>query len=192
VVREDEGVNDQVQHEDGGVENDDENGSPELRQVDLNEVAMRARSNATKPESMLGAGKPAAKGRRTVSANSATSYPTPSPTASERGYSDDRVQDEVLEGRGVGYDTIMESEGFTMIDLESLPSVKQMRSSPDTKEENATPEQEKEQDTSTATDDDPAEGTSDAPVIEVSTVGTEDTEHSEQLPSSPPPASFHG
>lgn len=189
AVREDEGVDDRIQREDSGVEDNDESGSPELRQVDLNEVAMRARSNATKAENMLGAGNATAKARRTVSTNSAMSYPTPSPTASERGYSDDRVQEEVREGREIGYDTIMESEGFTMIDLESLPSVRQLRNSPDAAQGNSTPEQEKEPNTSTAADDDPAEATSDAPMIEESTAGTEDTEHSEQLPSSPPPDS---
>lgn len=119
--------------------------SPELRQIDLNRVSVRTRSNSNKLNAKSGGAdndetearytKPLpnmpAFARRTVSANSAMTYPTPSPTASERGRSveaDNIAED--IQDHAVGFDTIVESEGFTMIDLDSIPSVKQMLSSP--------------------------------------------------------------
>ncbi|EXJ57201.1 hypothetical protein A1O7_07548 [Cladophialophora yegresii CBS 114405] len=71
---------------------------------------------------------------RKVSVNSAMSYPTPSPTSSYHGDSDevlDSVEDEPAANHGSeGFDTMLESEGFTMIDLETLPSVRRYLSSP--------------------------------------------------------------
>ncbi|KIW65797.1 hypothetical protein PV04_08020 [Phialophora macrospora] len=71
---------------------------------------------------------------RKVSANSAMSYPTPSPTSSYHGDSDEvgkLLDDEPAVNHGnEGFDTMLESEGFTMIDLDTLPSVKRYLSSP--------------------------------------------------------------
>lgn len=113
--------------------------SPELRQIDLNRVSVRARANSTKHKaqnsdeeltstSLKAPPAAPAGGRRTVSANSAMTYPTPSPTASERGRSEE--VEEHVDAHPEGFDTIMESEGFTMIDLDSIPSVRQILSSP--------------------------------------------------------------
>ncbi|ETI25764.1 hypothetical protein G647_02538 [Cladophialophora carrionii CBS 160.54] len=71
---------------------------------------------------------------RKVSANSAMSYPTPSPTSSYHGDSDEvekSLGEEPAANHGSeGFDTMLESEGFTMIDLDTLPSVKRYLSSP--------------------------------------------------------------
>lgn len=98
--------------------------TPEMREVDLNKIALRTRSNS-KTSGVVDQ----QNGARNVSMNSVLSYPTPSPTASEFGRSDEAAQVNLADE--VGLDTVMESEGFTMIDLESLPSVKQMKNTPE-------------------------------------------------------------
>ncbi|KAL2421087.1 hypothetical protein ABEF91_008123 [Exophiala dermatitidis] len=123
--------------------------SPELRDIDLNKVSVRARALSTRstadgenhdpqnsgdqldvPTMRKGKGLDL----RKVSVNSAKSYPTPSPTSSYRGDSDDiggnPVDDDEASSHdqdphNEGFDTILESEGFTMIDLDTLPSAKQ-------------------------------------------------------------------
>lgn len=118
-------------------------GSPELRQIDLNRVSVRPRAMSTKSTtedhhnisdtSLLQKPEKSSIRKpielRKVSVNSAISYPTPSPTSSYHGDSDDiGVVDNgehILETEQVGFDTILESEGFTMIDLDTIPSARQ-------------------------------------------------------------------
>ena len=122
--------------------------SPELKKLDLNQISVRPRATSTKHKDNVVCSKhepimvakkttPLYQGQlqaRTVSANSAMSYPTPSPTSSYHGDSDDvdkRLDDDAAEqAADEGFDTVHESEGFTMIDLETLPSVKRLLSSP--------------------------------------------------------------
>ena len=116
--------------------------SSSLREIDLNRVSVRPRSQSTKRKQIqdMGLGHEAkdhnvnkvAASNRKVSANSAMSYPTPSPTSSYNGSSDDHhgKDQELIEGEE-GLDTIMESEGFTMIDLDTIPSARQYLSSPE-------------------------------------------------------------
>lgn len=183
-IREDEGVDCSAQVEETNTVEDGEGGSPELKQIDLNQVNMRMRSGSVKQGDVVEAEKRV--DVRKVSMNSSMSYPTPSPTASERGHSDDHTPDDGMERREVGYDTVIESEGFTMIDLESLPSVKQMRSSPHDARETPVPQHEREVHQNTVYDEDTTETTVDAPSIKLSGAVTEDTEDSEPLLSSPP------
>ena len=115
--------------------------SSSLREIDLNRVSVRPRSQSTKRKQIqdMGLGHEAknhsvnevASSNRKVSANSAMSYPTPSPTSSYHGSSDEHhgKDQEQIEGEE-GFDTIMESEGFTMIDLDTIPSARQYLSSP--------------------------------------------------------------
>lgn len=110
---------------------------------------------------------------RKMSANSALSYPTPSPTASDHGHSDDR-------DHSIAMDTVMESEGFTMIDLDSVPSIHRLRNSP-LVPTNSSEEQ-------FAADTNPAdneEATTHTPVNESDLSGSSITAGSD-LPSSPP------
>ncbi|EXJ78054.1 hypothetical protein A1O3_09215 [Capronia epimyces CBS 606.96] len=110
-----------------------------LRNLDLNRVTVRPRALSTKcePKGFLDNEGPAALPARKpsevrkVSVNSAKSYPTPSPSSSPHRDSDDigNPADHISPGHE-GFDTILESEGFTMIDLETLPSAKQYFSSP--------------------------------------------------------------
>ena len=89
-----------------------------LRDLDINTLNSSQKSSKS------------AKGKKsqdtTVNALYETSnaYPTPSPTASSHGMSD--PQDD----EPIGLDTVMESEGFTMIDLNSLPSARQISEYP--------------------------------------------------------------
>ena len=123
--------------------------SPELRELDFNRISVRSRSGPPKtavvkksennvshhekrPTMALGAAMYSSAtedAKRHVSEASAITYPTP----------DASVQDE-LEAHApssdaaeehVEFDTVLESEGFTMIDLESLPSGRQFVTSPD-------------------------------------------------------------
>lgn len=180
-IREDEGSVNAAQDE---ARQSAEDGSPELKDIDLNQVVMGARLNS----SMQKDANVALKGRpsnvRTVSLNSAMSYPTPSPTASEHGNSDDHdpQQEDHSEQHEIGLDTVMESEGFTMIDLDSLHSVKQMRTTPDhpiIQEE----EEESEHTVSGETSHEISQVNADEPSIAVTNDGTAD---SSALPSSPP------
>ncbi|RVX69724.1 hypothetical protein B0A52_06368 [Exophiala mesophila] len=135
--------------EDNGIlHQDDEShasNSPELRHIDLNRVSVRHRAALSKSRTTdedvvpsLSSGQLSNLQRlshpstdtRKVSVNSAISYPTPSPTSSYHGESDDLGQfvDEKDQQRmEVGFDTVLESEGFTMIDLDSIPSARQFR-----------------------------------------------------------------
>lgn len=153
--------------------------TPEMREVDLNQVALRAR---------LGPGKQAAgqeydrvKDVRKVSINSAASYPTPSPTASEYGQSDD-IPHNIPNEDDVGLDTVMESEGFTMIDLDSLPSVKQMRNTP----EHPIISEEAEETTNLEHSNQKDHTVHHAPSICLSTLTEEESDLTHDLQSSPP------
>ncbi|KIV91715.1 hypothetical protein PV10_06228 [Exophiala mesophila] len=119
--------------------------SPELRHIDLNRVSVRHRAALSKsrttdedvvqslPSGQLNnlqrLSRPSTDTRK-VSVNSAISYPTPSPTSSYHGESDDLgqfVDEKEQQQMEVGFDTVLESEGFTMIDLDSIPSARQLR-----------------------------------------------------------------
>lgn len=117
--------------------------SPELRSIDINRVSLRPRAMSTKAKAgdeqadrdidrrpmTKSMGSPS--DVRKVSANSAMSYPTPSPSSSYHGNSDDignaLPEDPASTHVTTGFDTVLESEGFTMIDLDTLPSAKQYR-----------------------------------------------------------------
>ncbi|KAH0848409.1 hypothetical protein FOPE_02181 [Fonsecaea pedrosoi] len=123
--------------------------SPELRKIDPNQVSIRPRALSTKSieednygnqgsissEKTRGTTMKQQMEVRKVSVNSALSYPTPSPTSSYHGDSDDAGKALDVENapglhdNGV-FDTMLESEGFTMIDLDTLPSVRRYLSSP--------------------------------------------------------------
>ena len=125
------------------------NESPELKKLDLNQISSRPRALSTKKKDNSDCGAEEINFNdklrvttrrdqleiRKVSVNSAKSYPTPSPTSSYHGDSDD-IQKQLVEDDASqeledgGFDTIQESEGFTMIDLDTLPSAKQYLSSP--------------------------------------------------------------
>ena len=117
--------------------------SPELRQIDLNRVSVRSRAQSIKhkdprPSALdLGAHIVAESGvsipkspTRKVSEMSAKSYPTPSPTSSYHGDSDPTEKLPHLVEQYDASDTVLESEGFTMIDLDSIHSARQVLSSP--------------------------------------------------------------
>ena len=115
--------------------------SPELRSIDLNRVAVRSRSMSTKRQPAIAEGQDISSNEgdtdqdedickddpRTVSVIS-TSYPTPDPSVQGDQASDEPAY--VPSDPPEGFDTILESEGFTMIDLESIPSVRKLLSSP--------------------------------------------------------------
>ena len=186
-IREDEGMPVPEQQEARQIAED---ASPELRDIDLNQVDMRARSNSIKQKGAGVAESSRPENLRNVSMNSAVSYPTPSPTASELGNSDDHDHPRQVETgqQDVGLDTVMESEGFTMIDLESLPSVKQLRNTP---EHPSIPEEAEENDYTEAGDasNEIIQVTMDAPSIAVT---NDDTETSSDLRSSPPNSASGG
>ncbi|KAK5553068.1 hypothetical protein LTR46_008781 [Exophiala xenobiotica] len=136
---------------DGGVQQGQatpEIESPELRSIDLNRVSVRPRALSTRSKAgddnsdgnldqQLRLPKTATQkgtGTRKVSANSVRSYPTPSPSSSYHGDDDDmghaHEQDAETGFGGETFDTVLESEGFTMIDLDTLPSARQFRSTP--------------------------------------------------------------
>ncbi|EXJ67337.1 uncharacterized protein A1O5_09350 [Cladophialophora psammophila CBS 110553] len=141
-----------VEASDGLMEQGDaraESQSPELRKINLNQVSVRPRALSTKSnvendyenkdtvvsKKMRSPSVQQQMEVRKVSINSALSYPTPSPTSSCHGDSDDvggPPDDRALpkQHENEGFDTILESEGFTMIDLDTLPSVKRPLSSP--------------------------------------------------------------
>jgi hypothetical protein len=136
---------------DGGVQQGQatpEIDSPELRSIDLNRVSVRPRALSTMSKAghdnsdgdldqQLRLPKTATQkgtGTRKVSANSVRSYPTPSPSSSFHGDVDDMGHalghDAETGFGGETFDTVLESEGFTMIDLDTLPSARQFRSTP--------------------------------------------------------------
>ena len=123
--------------------------SPELREIDLNRVSVRQRAPSTKRRegrsewsdkiygSEIGLDT-ASQSNRKVSANSAASYPTPSPTSSYHGSDEVEKTTELPPEEHEHYDTIMESEGFTMIDLDTIPSARNFRTSPEEQKQEPT------------------------------------------------------
>jgi hypothetical protein len=115
--------------------------SPELRSIDLNRVAVRSRSMSIRQrrpvpasqdtgidEDIIDLGKDIFNDDPKNISMISTSYPTPDPSVQ-----DDLGVDEpapALPDDQEGFDTILESEGFTMIDLESIPSARHFFSSP--------------------------------------------------------------
>ena len=119
-----------------------EEDSPQLRKIDLNRVSVRSRTGPPKghrsrcqkdnADNCSPAVRPPVSALETehvLSRVMANSYPTP--TSSIQGGSDD-VQSEASDPteHHEGLDTILESEGFTMIDLESIPSTRNLVSPP--------------------------------------------------------------
>ena len=102
--------------------------SPELRTIDLNRVSLRPRSLSTKfrkrQDIPVSEDVPDV---RKVSHISVESYPTP-----ESSIGDEEEAKEVSDPteEHAGFDSILESEGFTMIDLVSIPSARNFLSSP--------------------------------------------------------------
>lgn len=171
-------------------------GSAEIREIDPNRVSVRPRSHSTKQkEAEFGqeqaeqdSGKSRPKPRpqqpRNVSNTSAVSYPTPSPTPSAAGDDDAGC----CEDEGVGYDTIMESEGFTMIDLDSIPSARRFLSSPEEPTADSgghEPEEHHPAPLSSATKN-PTSSRKPMPVPVTVTPDLEETELSSNVASSPP------
>ena len=122
-----------------GVVHDD---SPEMREIDLNRVSVRSRSRPPKDHKSHHSTKDTNTGlsesklptlvsetRHLVPSSAVDGYPTP--TSSLRGDSDDvpNMEGDPIEHHE-GFDTILESEGFTMIDLESIPSARNFVSPP--------------------------------------------------------------
>ena len=122
----------------GEVEED----SPELRKIDLNRVSVRSRSRPPKghkghqprddSNALQTVARPPTLVLETGAAiprSAVNGYPTP--TSSIQGGSDDapNVACDPTEHHE-SFDTILESEGFTMIDLESLPSARHFVSPP--------------------------------------------------------------
>lgn len=124
-------------------------GSAELRELDSNRMSVRSRGallrtanvpmaeeslrNNEKPSiAALSAARPPAaidQRERHVSAASALTYPTPDASDQDELEAHALQSDATVEH--AGSDTILESEGFTMIDLESLPSARNFVTSPD-------------------------------------------------------------
>lgn len=154
--------------------------TPEIREIDLNQIALKTGSDSVRQNNGRNHGQE--KDVRKVSINSAMSYPTPSPTASEYGRSDDVVEN-LANNDEVGLDTVMESEGFTMIDLESLPSVKQMRNTP---EYPTITEEQEDEDTGLDSIAGNSQVAVEAPSIHLSTLPEESSDTSTDFVSSPP------
>jgi len=189
-------------------------GSPELRHIDLNRVSLRQRAMSIKSTTdehqdmndSVSQGNSYRSSRdqhidvRKVSVNSAISYPTPSPTSSYHGGSDDiGVVDNgegIPEAAHVGFDTVLESEGFTMIDLDTLPSARQYLSpiedTPEPVDRPAEPTMLSPQPSSSAGET-RAGGVANAervskapPTIAYPVLNVDETELSSTVPSSPP------
>ncbi|RMZ79445.1 hypothetical protein DV738_g3347, partial [Chaetothyriales sp. CBS 135597] len=126
----------------------------ELRQIDLNRVSVRPRALSIKQQEQS---------LRKVSAGSAMSYPTPSPTSSYHG----------------------DNDRFTMIDLDSIPSATRFRSTPAVEEAS--------DNNNNSGPGPAVETTHDQPVPEArpepryKLVVDDETELSSTVPSSPPP-----
>ena len=111
--------------------------SPKLRSIDLNRVSLRTRPPYPREDDLQPDGvqpqvnarsvddRPKSPRRRNISDTSAASYPSPVSSSQD-------VQEEPKEVNiGPGeFDTVLESEGFTMIDLSSLSSARQLSISP--------------------------------------------------------------
>lgn len=122
--------------------------SPELPALDFNRVCVRSRGASSRTagpkmgeqcsdhgKTSLTAAFPAAKpstalhaSNRQVSAATEITYPTPDNSVQDEMEANGSVNDSTEEH--AGFDTILESEGFTMIDLESLPSARHCVTSP--------------------------------------------------------------
>lgn len=191
-----------------------DNGSPELRQIDLNRVSVRQRAMSIKSameehqdinnSGLLGKSYRSSTDKnieiRKVSVNSAISYPTPSPTSSYHGGSDDIgvVDDgeDIPEAGHVGFDTVLESEGFTMIDLDTLPSARQYLSPiEDAAEPNDRPTERtmlspqpssSAGETRSVSDGNAEQASKPPPTIEYPVLNVDETELSSTVPSSPP------
>lgn len=116
--------------------------SPELRSIDLNRVSVRPRSMSSKQrpanfaiqdveasneatdDAATSAGDEQLKNVLVISTN----YPTPDPSVQD----DQEIYEpppSLPDDCNANFDTILESEGFTMIDLESIPSARHFFSS---------------------------------------------------------------
>ena len=112
--------------------------SPGLRQIDLNRVSIRSRSgppkhrkvqsrdgrrpSATSPARPSLARLDTATDRSSSKVN-AGGLPTPTSTSSDHGFEHQGEHADTTETHE-GFDTILESEGFTMIDLDLIPSAR--------------------------------------------------------------------
>lgn len=125
----DEGVPDE-QMMDRHEEEASQNSSSDLRELDLNRVALRPRPGNTlkidqsrRPQSAPEDEIEKHTSTRQVSAS--TDYPTPEPSAEgEDSQNEEPIRSDPTD-QHEEFDTIMESEGFTMISLDSLSSTKQ-------------------------------------------------------------------
>jgi hypothetical protein len=185
--------------------------SPELQKLDINQISTRQRAASTKNDN-------ADRGRqsslvtatnrtsshqaqmqsRKVSVNSAMSYPTPSPTSSYHGDSDSvekPLEDPAPMLKHEELDTMIECEGFTMIDLDTLPSVKQYRSpheqslgiSPGHTQQNRPPSASSSTGSKHGKDEMKAPGSSSVQdVVVYPTLAVDDSDISSTVPSSPP------
>ena len=125
------------------TDNDEERGqpnepedsaSPELRTIDLNRVSLRPRSVSVKHRKRQAVEEPLDVLRQSLRKVSNVSYPTPDSSVQdeqeEAGKMKSPDPQEQEELHDEGFDTILESEGFTMIDLSSIPSARNFMSSP--------------------------------------------------------------
>ena len=180
--------------------------SPELREIDLNRVSVRQRAPSTKRRegrsewsdkiygSEIGLDT-ASQSNRKVSANSAASYPTPSPTSSYHGSDEVEKTTELPPEEHEHYDTIMESEGFTMIDLDTIPSARNFRTSPEEQKQDSTKQSSGISDTPKKDATTPHSKTLTAlssqkrptPIPSYLATADDESELSSNVPSSPPP-----
>ena len=127
--------------EDAVVGTGAESESPELRSIDLNRVSVRTRSMSSKQRPGNTAGHDTEASERIAKADRpmtgehpkhvsvvVAKYPTPDPSVQD----DQEIHEAGLPppADDGSFDTILESEGFTMIDLESIPSARHFFSSP--------------------------------------------------------------
>ena len=126
--------------EDGIVDAAVESDFAELRSIDLNRVSVRSRSMSSRQRPPnTGHEMEVAEGKTKMDSSiigehpkrvspTGTNYPTPDP--SEQDEQEITKPAPSLPDDGENFDTILESEGFTMIDLESIPSARHFFSSP--------------------------------------------------------------
>ena len=125
----------------------DEN-SPELRKIDLNKVSLRSKSALSKshksrqPQDNSNTELPAIQPptlvldtRNADSRLTASGYPTPTSSIQDDSGDVQNVVTNHIQHHD-GFDTILESEGFTMIDLESIPSARHFMSPPTEQDSN--------------------------------------------------------
>ena len=117
--------------------------SPGLRQIDLNRVSIRSKSGPPRHRrvpnmdeqrpSATSPARPSLASLDTVTDCSSSKVngglPTPTSTSSDHGFEQQGNQADPPESCE-GFDTILESEGFTMIDLESIPSARNFSNPP--------------------------------------------------------------